>query len=47
MLTGEEISKHDSKESCWVIIHGKAYDVTEFMPGRRFGCLNILVLTTM
>jgi L-lactate dehydrogenase (cytochrome) len=31
-LTGEEIAKHNSKESCWVIIHGRAYDVTEFMP---------------
>lgn len=28
-LTGEEIAKHNSKESCWVIVHGKAYDVTE------------------
>ncbi|KAI9818685.1 MAG: hypothetical protein M1832_004160 [Thelocarpon impressellum] len=31
-LTGEEISKHNSRESCWVIVHGKAYDVTEFLP---------------
>ena len=31
-LTGEEVAKHDSKDSCWVIIHGRAYDVTEFMP---------------
>lgn len=31
-LTGEEIAKHNSRESCWVIVHGKAYDVTEFLP---------------
>jgi cytochrome b involved in lipid metabolism len=31
-LSGEEITKHDNEKSCWVIIHGKAYDVTEFMP---------------
>ena len=31
-LTGEEIAKHNSKDSCWVIVHGKAYDVTEFLP---------------
>lgn len=31
-LTGEEIAKHNSRESCWVIIHGKAYDVTDFLP---------------
>lgn len=31
-LTGEDIAKHNSAESCWVIVHGKAYDVTEFLP---------------
>ncbi|KAK3709853.1 hypothetical protein LTR37_010683 [Vermiconidia calcicola] len=31
-LNGEEVAKHNSKESCWVIVHGKAYDVTEFLP---------------
>lgn len=31
-LTGEEIAKHNNKDDCWVIIHGRAYDVTEFMP---------------
>ncbi|KAL1962459.1 hypothetical protein VTN77DRAFT_9660 [Rasamsonia byssochlamydoides] len=31
-LTGAEVAKHNSKDSCWVIVHGKAYDVTEFLP---------------
>lgn len=31
-LTGEEVAKHNSRESCWVIVHGRAYDVTEFLP---------------
>ncbi|PFH62689.1 hypothetical protein XA68_12367 [Ophiocordyceps unilateralis] len=31
-LKGDEIAKHNSAESCWVIIHGKAYDVTDFLP---------------
>ena len=31
-LTGEDIAKHNSRDSCWVIVHGKAYDVTEFLP---------------
>lgn len=31
-LSGDEIAKHNSRESCWVIIHGRAYDVTEFLP---------------
>ncbi|KAI5294360.1 hypothetical protein KEM52_004177 [Ascosphaera acerosa] len=33
-LDGAEIAKHNSKDSCWVIIHGKVYDVTEFLPGK-------------
>lgn len=33
-LNGAEVAKHNSKDSCWVIVHGKAYDVTEFLPGR-------------
>lgn len=31
-LQGTEIAKHSSPKSCWVIVHGKAYDVTEFLP---------------
>ncbi|KAL4929862.1 L-lactate dehydrogenase (cytochrome) [Aspergillus undulatus] len=31
-LTGADIAQHNSKNSCWVIVHGKAYDVTEFLP---------------
>lgn len=31
-LKGEEVAQHNSRESCWVIIHGRAYDVTEFLP---------------
>ncbi|KAK2808498.1 hypothetical protein FQN50_004707 [Emmonsiellopsis sp. PD_5] len=32
LLTGPEILKHNNKDSCWVIVHGKAYDVTDFLP---------------
>ena len=28
-LNGEEVAKHDNKDSCWVIVHGRVYDVTE------------------
>lgn len=27
-LSADEVAKHASKQDCWVIIHGKAYDVT-------------------
>lgn len=28
-LRGDDVAKHDNKDSCWVIVHGRAYDVTE------------------
>ncbi|KAL9130235.1 MAG: hypothetical protein Q9217_001528 [Psora testacea] len=28
--TGGEVSTHNTDSDCWVIIHGRAYDVTEF-----------------
>ncbi|KAF2144959.1 uncharacterized protein K452DRAFT_244448 [Aplosporella prunicola CBS 121167] len=31
-LNGAEVAKHNSRDSCWVIVHGRAYDVTEFLP---------------
>ncbi|ODQ52508.1 hypothetical protein SAICODRAFT_93394 [Saitoella complicata NRRL Y-17804] len=41
-LTGEEVAKHNSKDDCWVIIHGKAYDVTNFLPDHPGGQAIIL-----
>lgn len=37
--TWEEIQKHNTSESPWLVVHGKVYDVTEFQkihPGGKF-----------
>ena len=36
MLTGEEVAAHNSKNSCWVVIAGAAYDVTDVRPASSF-----------
>ncbi|KAJ2905481.1 hypothetical protein MKZ38_005357 [Zalerion maritima] len=41
-LVGAEVAKHNSADSCWVIVHGKAYDVTEFLPEHPGGSKIIL-----
>jgi hypothetical protein len=28
MISGAEVQQHDSAESCWIVVHGRAYDVT-------------------
>lgn len=42
VLSGNEIAKHNNKDSCWVIVHGRAYDVTEFLPEHPGGSRIIL-----
>ena len=29
--TLEEVGTHCTKRSCWIIVHNKVYDVTDFM----------------
>ena len=36
-LTEAEVAKHDKDNDCWVILHGKVYDVTEFLPDHPGG----------
>ncbi len=31
-FTFEDVSKHNKRDDCWMIIHGKVYDVTKFLP---------------
>ncbi|KAF9529723.1 FMN-dependent dehydrogenase-domain-containing protein [Crepidotus variabilis] len=33
LISGKEVAQHNSRESCWIIVHGKVYDVTEFLDG--------------
>ncbi|KAL2267561.1 hypothetical protein VTJ83DRAFT_4838 [Remersonia thermophila] len=42
LLTGAEVAKHNKADDCWVIVHGKAYDVTEFLPEHPGGTKIIL-----
>lgn len=32
IITTTELARHDSRESCWKAIHGKVYDVTDYIP---------------
>ncbi|KAJ4171356.1 hypothetical protein NW754_013125 [Fusarium falciforme] len=41
-LKGTEVAEHNSAKSCWVIVHGKAYDVTDFLPDHPGGSKIIL-----
>eukprot|EP01046_Picozoa_sp_COSAG06_P007092 COSAG06_NODE_341_length_17184_cov_10.318525_6_plen_771_part_00 len=31
LLTYEEISRHTTPQDCWIVVNGKAYDVTDFL----------------
>lgn len=39
-----EVSKHNTAESCWVILYGNVYDVTDFIPHHPGGSKIILQL---
>jgi len=41
-ITAEEVAKHNSKASCWVILSGKVLDVTDFLKDHPGGELAIL-----
>ncbi|KAI3681896.1 hypothetical protein L6452_36702 [Arctium lappa] len=45
ILSFEEVSKHNSKTDCWLIISGKVYDVTPFLDDHPGGD-DILILAT-
>jgi L-lactate dehydrogenase (cytochrome) len=42
ILTWEEVAKHSSRESCWVVIKGRAFDVTNFLDDHPGGAKSLL-----
>jgi cytochrome b involved in lipid metabolism len=43
-LTASELAKHNSAESCWLLISGKIYDVTAYLNQHPAGA-NIIIKT--
>lgn len=39
------VAKHNTKDSCWVILYGNVYDVTEFLPNHPGGANIVLKLS--
>ncbi|KAI0090708.1 glyoxylate dehydrogenase [Irpex rosettiformis] len=42
VLTGPQVAEHANRDSCWIIVHGKVYDVTEFLDEHPGGARIIL-----
>ncbi|KAL5467687.1 hypothetical protein EMCRGX_G031950 [Ephydatia muelleri] len=43
IITWEEVKKHNSAKSLWVVINGKVYDVTEFAASEHPGGDEVLL----
>lgn len=44
LLTQRKVARHNTVDSCWVILYGKVYDVTSFLPEHPGGAKIILSL---
>ena len=43
-LTMDDVRQHDSEDDCWIAIHGKVYDLTDFAEEHPAGPESILEL---
>ncbi|KAJ1400597.1 Riboflavin synthase-like beta-barrel [Sesbania bispinosa] len=43
MYTMSEVKKHNSSDSCWIIVHGHVYDCTRFLKEHPGGADSILI----
>ncbi|KAF5321049.1 hypothetical protein D9619_001671 [Psilocybe cf. subviscida] len=41
-LSGKDVATHNTRESCWIIVHGNVYDVTDFLDEHPGGSKIIL-----
>ena len=39
VVTQREVAEHNTAEDCWVIVHGKVYDVTSYVPNHPGGAM--------
>ncbi|KAE8145303.1 FMN-dependent dehydrogenase-domain-containing protein [Aspergillus avenaceus] len=44
MINLLEVAKHSSADSCWVVLHGRVYDVTDFLNDHPGGSAAIMAL---
>ncbi|KIK95774.1 hypothetical protein PAXRUDRAFT_11243 [Paxillus rubicundulus Ve08.2h10] len=42
LISSQTVAEHATAASCWIIVHGKVYDVTEFLPEHPGGSKIIL-----
>jgi L-lactate dehydrogenase (cytochrome) len=42
MLTADTITKHHTRQSCWVVVEGHVYDLTEYLDDHPGGAEIIL-----
>ncbi|KAJ3477830.1 hypothetical protein NLI96_g10198 [Meripilus lineatus] len=42
VISGKTVAEHNTRESCWIIVHGRVYDVTDFLDDHPGGSKIIL-----